>query len=172
MSQFDGEDAVRIPSGFRTDQLTLPDATDNDVIPSTDPKNPWQGDMGFWLFSTFVKNELDQVAGRGRLLITECDGKNQKFENCISGKFYEINSQYRAPTFNKNVGGVGDSRHTLGKAIDFDGQHQPYDLLKPKWIGLFNRRESFRKWIKNQASNVEDVVLEDNPQHVHAEWVD
>jgi len=64
-----------------------------------------------------------------------------------TGQPITINSGYRCPTHNANVGGATNSQHLLGTAADFTIRGmtpaQVYALLDPVWPGGLGRYNTF-----------------------------
>lgn len=57
---------------------------------------------------------------KGSELLTNCDPYMLTLAKYLEAKFTNIiiTSGYRSPEYNKKIGGVSDSQHCLGKAID------------------------------------------------------
>lgn len=61
-----------------------------------------------------------------------------------------VNSWYRCPAYNRRIGGVQNSQHILGKAIDFSCRSLSpatvQKMLIPRWPELVRGLGSYRGW--------------------------
>lgn len=67
----------------------------------------------------------------------------------LAGVPFKINSSYRSPEYNKSVGGVANSSHTKGKAVDIAcaDSRARFLMLKSLIAVGFNRIELAPTWI-------------------------
>jgi len=69
---------------------------------------------------------------------------NKWFQDNLPNYSYKKTSDYRSPEHNKNVGGVSDSAHLYGLAVDF------YITDKSgKFVGQAKQSELFNQYIKS-----------------------
>ena len=103
------------------------------------------------------------------------------------GKAVIITSGLRCPTHNKNVGGVSNSKHTQGKAVDFyvkgvsysklkayidklpyknyvynvSGSVMHYDINPPEWVEKYNLTRLLKKGVE-KGDDVKELQKELN----------
>lgn len=94
--------------------------------------------MGKWVYFTD-----DEVKGLVDDVVYKLDRARQLFDNPIV-----ITCGYRSPEHNAEIGGVPDSAHTKGMAVDIKAPSDPFQREKLFWaLGLagFKRVESAKK---------------------------
>jgi hypothetical protein len=119
----------------------------------------------------FVLNnyDRDQVYVNGKL--TTIDVKND------AHALFPVISNYRSPSHNKKIGGIGDSFHMHGRALDLDydgdGEGWSHDWEQLKGVLGFNKGKTrdcrmLAEYLEQKAGALDDTYC--RLDSVHAEW--